>query len=425
MACFLSVNAEEISSSEYFGQDIQREAEVSFRSEGELSFIYNQGVVSSPHSYSNITAQTSGEFSYENGWSFGLGAIGGFNVFNASSNRSAVNYGNLRYFGIGDLGDISKAFVRYKNLRLEFKAGRFNNDFVDFPYITGDIQGASVKAKIEDIEYFGIFMDSLLLQNNHANIAHALYSSNVLRAYYPYSKREVLGFFGELFAGGATLNRENYKLQGFGLINTQLPVNELKGRQGALLQAGVNLEVKKIDQEIQNLQTLTLRSILQAGNTSANEGDKISFKDGLSALLWVEYKLNYNIFELGGGAFGVVGSRINGGIYTFTDPSYFYGKVINAPMQFPSPYFLSKSASAYGFGSIDFSTDKNLPMKLHGTISFGSYNEVSILLDYTAFEDKRLHLNLGAGYVYSHVLSIKDEDNPFNSSLLFFSRFYY
>ncbi|MCE3037950.1 hypothetical protein [Helicobacter anatolicus] len=392
---------------------------------GALGGLYNQGLGSS-HSYGNVMAHVGADFVLENGWKFGIGAIGGWNVFN----KSKTSYGDINYSGIGDKGDISEVYAHYKNSRLEFALGRFNTDFVDFEYLSGNIQGASAQVKVENISYWGIFMDSLLLTGAHKNTSSTLYGTNIIGSYYPTSKKNILGKWGEVFAVGFNYANEQFKASVFTLLNTQVPANVLPDRKGILFQVGGDAQYKaNINEEW--FFVSTLRGIFQLGNTEKLNGALIGAKDSIAGLVWFDQLFRYRIFEFGLGVYGVIGSEKNGGIYTFSDPSRFYGKIINNPLEFASPYFTSNNITGYVFGSIDLSKNKNLPLKLDGMVSFGNYTEYSIVLDYNAWSSGNMKINTGIGYVYSKSRELALSGltptyvNNDTSSLIIFGKFFY
>lgn len=56
--------------------------EIAVKPFGYLGLLYNQGVQKNPHSYVGALARLGVDFSYSNGWSFGIGAIGAWNIYN-------------------------------------------------------------------------------------------------------------------------------------------------------------------------------------------------------------------------------------------------------------------------------------------------------------------------------------------------------
>ena len=378
---------------------------------GSLGALYNQGV-GAPHSYANVMAHVGVKFDLENGWDFGIGAIGSWNVFSA-------NRGKAGYDGTIDGGDVSDAFAHYKNSRLEFALGRFNTNFIDFDYISGNIQGASGQVTLDNMTYWGIFMDSMLLTGAHKNIYYGLQGINIIGSYYPTSKKKILGSWGEVFALGLQHKGENITASAFTLLDTQLPMNYLPNRDGVLFQIGGDIAYHgKIGEEW--FFETKLRGIFQLGNTSWLNGDLLTPKDSLAGLLWLDQQFKYRIFEFGAGIYGVMGTHKNGGIYTFSDPSRFYGQVINQPLSFPAPYFREQILSAYLFGSIDLQKAKHLPIKIDGIVAFGGYNEYSLIASYNVLKMQNMQFDFGVGYVYSRVKATEGM-----SSLLFFGKFYY
>ena len=402
-----------------YAQDLDTGDEaLKFKSFGAIGGLYNQGI-GSKHSYVNLMAHVGVAFSLENGWDFGIGAIGGWNIYNKNS-PNGFNFGD--YNGIGDRGDISEAYVHYKNSRFEFAVGRFNTNFIKFDYLSGNIQGASATMLVNNVRLWAVFMDSLLLTGSNPNISSTLDGTNVILGYYPTAKKNILGVWGEVLAGGVNYSISGFDVNGFVLLDTQLPSNVLPGRNGVLFQAGGDVRYG-FDFSGDWRSDSVLRGIFQLGNTSMNPATSIGAGDALAGLLWFDQTFKYKIFDFGAGIYSIMSSYLNGGIYTFNDPSRFYGKTINFPTTFPSPYFSSGSAgqylNGYIFGSIDL-MKSSLPIKLDGMISFGRYQEYSIILDYNAWNYQNLHFNMGVGYVYSKLSAETGK-----SSFLLFGRFFY
>lgn len=392
---------------------------------GELGGLYNQGVGSS-HSYGNLMAHVGANFKLDNGWSFGLGAIGGWNVFS----KTKTNYGDMNYSGIGDNGDISEVYAHYKNSRLEFALGRFDTSFVDFEYLSGNIQGASAQISAGDFSYWGVFMDSLLLRGVHKNTTSTLYGTNIIGSYYPTSKENILGKWGEVLAVGMNYSANQLKASVFTLLDTQVPANVLPDRKGILFQIGGDVQYQfNINDEWKA--TSAFRGIFQLGNTAMISGKFIGAKDSIAGLVWLDQAFSYRIFDFGAGVYSVIGSQNNGGIYTFSDPSRFYGKVVNNPMEFASPYFASNNITGYVFGSIDLSKNKNLPLKIDGMLAFGTYTEYSIVADYKVWSSGIMQFNAGLGYVYSKSKDIATNTigvvhaSRDTSSFILFGKFFY
>lgn len=388
--------------------------DLQIKSFGALGGLYNQGVGSS-HSYGNLMAHVGARFILDNGWSFGLGAIGGWNVFNATK----TSFGDLNYSGIGDTGDISEAFAHYANSRLEFALGRFNTNFVDFDYIAGNIQGASAQLKVENLTYWGIFMDSMLLTGDHKNTVFSLHGTNIIGSYYPTSKKNIMGKWGEVFALGLKYSNGGFSTSAFTLLDTQLPFNTLPNRNGVLFQIGGDIGYSGLISGSWD-STTKFRGIFQLGNTSSLSGDLLSAGDFVAGLLWLDQKFTYKIFDLGAGVYGVLSSKNNGGVYTFSDPSRFYGKIIHSPLEFSSPYFKEQVISGYVFGGINLKNSKSIPIKIDGLIAFGKYTEYSLMIDYSVWKMQNMQFDFGMGYVYSQLRGSSSA-----SSLLFFGKFYY
>lgn len=389
---------------------------------GELGGLYNQGVGNN-HSYGNLMAHAGVNFILDNGLDFGLGVIGGWAIWDKTGgSQFSPNVTK------GSQGDLSEVFVHYKNSRLEFAVGRFNANFLGFDYMSGNIQGAAGAITTNDgrMHYWAMFADSMLYTGANRNTSSTLYGTNMIYNYNPNSKRNIMGSWGEVLAAGFDYTDQGFDASIFTLIDTRLPANQLAGKKGALFQLGGKLGYEMNFSGAWHSKSI-LRGIFQSGNTSASSVST----SGSSGLIWLDQTFVYRVFEFGGGLYGIFSSNGNGGIYTFSDPTRYYGKIINAPGTFPSPYFSSDGVNqlvnGYIFGSIDLMKSA-LPFRIDGIITFGRYQEYSFLIDYDAWKYHNMKLNVGIGYVFSKVTSVlssNPSNNNLQSSFLVFSKFSY
>ncbi len=153
-------------------------------------------------------------------------------------------------------------------------------------------------------------------------------------------------------------------------------------------------------------------------------------RDAIAGFIWFDQSFKYRVFEFGAGIYSVLSSYLNGGIYTFSDPTRYYGKIINSPASFPSPYFSSGGSgqfiNGYVFGSIDL-MKSSLPFKFDLMLSFGRYQEYSAIVDYNVWNYKEMHFDVGVGYVFSKLTTPSTAlyGQNLQSSFLLFAKFYY
>ncbi|AFI06218.1 hypothetical protein HCD_06080 [Helicobacter cetorum MIT 99-5656] len=386
--------------------------EISVSPFGYLGLLYNQGMQRNPHSYVGALTRLGVDFSYNNGWSFGIGAIGAWNVYNKQ------RLANI-YIGLGNFlgssknvkpylsaGDVSDAYLKYTTQRFKVALGRFDTDFVDFDWIGGNIQGASVVIEQNSMRYFGIFMDSMLYNGHQVNkeqgnrIATTL---NTLASYNPVSKRLYVG--GEVFALGTEYKKENFKFSPFVLIDTRLPMPT----ENVLVQVGGKFEYATSIAKGFTLHTLA-QGMYQYGNTNATTSAKNT------GLFMIDQTFKYGIFNFGMGFYMVPAPNNKGYLWTFNDRTKFYGRGINAP-GVPAIYFANSSISGYVFGGL-----KTNKMRLDVMIAFGNYQEYSLMSSYRIWTYKSLDFEAGGGYVYAH--NSKATKKSFgNSSFIVFGKF--
>ncbi|GAA7231982.1 hypothetical protein ID0463_13600 [Helicobacter pylori] len=386
--------------------------EIAVKPFGYLGLLYNQGAQKNPHSYVGALARLGVDFSYSNGWSFGIGAIGAWNIYNKQ--RLANLYISLgNFFGSSknvkpylSAGDVSDAYVQYTNQRFKIALGRFNTDFVDFDWIGGNIQGISVAFKQNSMRYFGIFMDSMLYNGHQINkeqgnrIATSL---NALASYDPVSKRLYVG--GEVFVLGAEYRHENLKVLPFILTDTRLPLPT----QNVLVQVGGKLEYDASLAKGFTSHTL-VHGMYQYGNTDATTNAKNA------GLFLIDQTFKYKIFNFGTGFYIVPARNNKGYLWTFNDRTKFYGRGINAP-GVPAIYFANSSISGYVFLGL-----KTKRVRLDAMVAFGDYQEYSLMSSFRVWTYRGLSFDMGGGYVYAYN-SKATRKSLGNSSFVFFGKF--
>ncbi|PAF52075.1 hypothetical protein [Helicobacter sp. 13S00477-4] len=378
------------------GTNFANALEVTVDPFGYLGVLYNQGIQSSPHSYIGLNARAGANFLLDNNWSLGLGAIGAWSVF---SNKQA----NAPYKSSGDISD---AYVKYNTENLKLAFGRYNTDFVEFDWLAGNIQGISVKINDRGMNYWGIYMDSILYngyQYSGQQGKRIATDLNALAAYNPTAKKSYVG--GEVIAGGVDYTYKDFRISPFVLIDTQLPTIT----KGALVQVGAKAGYATDFSGFHS--TTLLRGMFQYGDTDGLAGDD------LAGLIWIEEALKHKIFNFGAGFYAVLGADGKGSLWTFSDRSKFYGRGINSP-GVPAPYFANSTVTGYLFGGLD--TNR---VRVDAMVAFGVYQEYSLMADYKIWQHRNMKFNAGGGYVYSYSSKVLNDIG--NSSLVFFGKFSY
>ncbi|WP_235852994.1 MULTISPECIES: hypothetical protein [Helicobacter] len=382
---------------------------------GYLGMIYNQGFEHRPHSYVGFDARVGTNFSFNNGWAFGIGAIGAWNVYSRNKRfQPIVSVGNV----LGSvesnmrpylsMGDISDAYVKFDTQRLKFAMGRFNTNFVDFDWIQGNIQGGSLFIHRNDFKYWGIFMDSMLYngyQGNDLQGPRIATSINALASYDPVSKKKYVG--GEVVAFGMDYNNDKgVQISPFLLADTKLPGPAL----GSLFQLGFKVQYQR--DLPKNFKSYTIvHGIYQYGATGGIK------QEAQGGLFWIDQTFVYKIFNFGLGFYGVPASGQRGFFWSFDDKSKFYGRGINS-VGVPAIYFANDTYTGYLFGGM-----KTSKVRVDLMLAYGIYQEYSLMTNYKVWQYKKMILDAGIGYVYSY--SSKVVSNIGNSSLVLFTKFSY
>ncbi len=381
---------------------------------GYLGLIYNQGTEHNAHSYVGFDARVGTNFSLNNGWAFGIGAIGAWNVYSHNKKfQPIVSIGNV----LGSvennmrpylsMGDISDAYIKFDTQRLKFAIGRFDTNFVDFDWIQGNIQGGSLFIHRNDWRFWGIFMDSMLYngyQGNDLQGPRIATGINALASYDPVSKKKYVG--GEVVALGMGYENKGFNVAPFFLTDTKLPL----GARGALFQAGIKMQYEASMPKHFKSYTI-VHGIYQYGDTDGIKGQD------QSGLFWVDQTFMYKIFNFGAGFYIVPSMSQKGFFWSFNDKSKFYGRGINS-VGVPAIYFANNTITGYIFGGM--STNK---VRVDAMLAYGVYQEYSLMTNYKIWQYKQMILDAGIGYVYSY--SSKVMNSIGNSSFVLFTKFSY
>lgn len=382
---------------------------------GYLGMIYNQGLQHAPHSYVGFDARVGTNFSFNNGWSFGIGAIGAWNVYSRNKKfQPIISIGNVLGSTINNasrpylsMGDISDAYVKYDTKRLKIAIGRFNTNFVDFDWIQGNIQGASLFIHRNDFRYWGIFMDSMLYngyQGNDLQGPRIATSINALASYDPVSKKGYVG--GEVVAFGMGYEHKGFRISPFILTDSRLPML----KKGALVQVGFKFQYEA--NLPKGFESYTIvHGIYQHGDTDAIKGNNEA------GLFMIDQTFLYKIFNFGLGFYAVPAPNNKGYFWSFDDKTKFYGRGINS-IGVPAIYFANATMTGYLFGGM-----KTRKVRIDAMVAWGDYQEYSLMTNYKIWKYKEMALDAGIGYVYSY--SSKAISNIGNSSLVLFTKFSY
>lgn len=355
------------------------------------------------HSQNDFTfhVRSGADFNVNNsGFSFGLGAIGAWNIPLSPNTPSS------------SAGDISDAYIQYKRSvktndnktkeTLHASVGRFNSDYLRSDWIAGNIQGIAARYSVSNrFDIYATYLNSYLNTGYKKGQIGTKYGTSIaaLTPFSPTTKDNFVG--GEVLMAGLSFTEQSkYLIDVFGLINTSLPerFSTLTDRGSSLLaQGGITMGFTLIPHENFKART-TLRGLVQYGNTDRRDVANRAGQD-LSFLLWADEKVTiFNDFYVGAGAHYVGGREGMGGIWSITDATYYYGNTMglaSTTMGYIAPYFLNNTISAYIYGGIEYQR-----FKLHALASFIDYTEFSLMAQYRFWEQNAMSLEVGGGFVH-------------------------
>ena len=356
------------------------------------------------HSQNDFTfhVRSGADFNINNsGFSFGLGAIGAWNIPLSPNALSSST------------GDISDAYIQYKRSittnegktkeTLHASVGRFNSDYLRSDWIAGNIQGIAARYSISNrFDIYATYLNSYLNTGYKKGQIGAKYGTSIatLAPMSPTTKDMFVG--GEvLMAGISFTERSKYLVDAFGLINTSLPEtsNSLTNKGSSFLaQGGLTISFNIATQKEGFQARTTLRGLAQYGNTDRRDVPDRLGQD-FSFLVWADEKLTiFNDFYIGAGAHYVGGREGMGGIWSITDATPYYGNTIglaNTSMGYIAPYFFNNTISAYIYGGIDYKR-----FKLQALASFIDYTEYSLMAQYRIWDQNAMSLEVGGGFVH-------------------------
>lgn len=383
---------------------------------GALSSISGTEIIVSPFGYLTGMYQSAptdnfafhvrsgADFNINNsGFSFGLGAIGLWNIPLDSNQPS------------NSVGDISDAYIQYKRRvrtkegntkeTLQASIGRFNSDFLRSDWLAGNIQGIGARYSVSNrFDLYASYLNSYLNTGYKRGQVGTKYGTSIanLTPFSPNTKDRYVG--GEVIMAGISFTeKQKFLFDIFGLLNSSLP-NTLpavpNGNRGSSLlgQVGATISFKIATSQEGFQARTTLRGLAQYGNTDRRDAPDRLGQD-FSFLAWADEKLTiYNDFYIGAGAHYVGGREGMGGIWSITDMTRYYGNTMglaSTTMGYIAPYFFNNTITAYVYGGIDYKR-----FTLHALASFIDYQEFSLMAQYRFWEQGAMSLEVGGGFIH-------------------------
>lgn len=342
---------------------------------GKLGVLGSLDFGTARSSYTGVLAYAGADFKHDNGFRWGIGAIGSFTPWEQRSGVSnALN-----------TGDAAEAYIGFQGDSLIVLAGRFCNEFMKFEWLQGNVQGVSLRFKRfnkyeSNAAYWLTYANSYLYNGKQQSalgdkIATDLmglvsYNDNGLQ------KNNVFGS-GEMVVFGVDFRRRNSLLQPYALFHSNV--------SGSLLAQG-GLQIKIGDIEGKSSHSLaSLYAIYQYWDKPASNANTV--------LMWWDQSIALEgSFWFGFGIAGVVGDE-HSYFYSLSDASKFYGRSF-APSNF-APYFAGKSMYGYIYEGLDFGS-----VRADILASFGTYNEYSIMVSMIVWQKEAMKFEFGLGYAY-------------------------
>lgn len=355
-------------------------ADVKIGSYGYVGAMYNQGF--SNTSTIGLSARAGANFNFNNGLQLGLGATGSW----AAYDKNSGSFGGLVYSNGGsqypNTGDVSDAFIRYNGNNWKIAVGRFDASFLDFDYLSDNIQGVGFtydnlykKGVVDRMDLWVTYFNSFLTTGKQPNrIASEL---STMYAFHPGGRAEVGMSGGNVVAAGLNMNIAGFIFDPYLLFNNSAAIN-----RDILVQVGGKFGY--VNNFARNWKSSTfVRASFEYAKMPVDEA---------GFLAWVDQEFAYNKWLEFGLGFYFLGGH---GIWTINDHSRFYGGYVNA---YSRAYFADDNWSFYVFGSFDLLSDR---LGIDVMLAGGNYTEFSAVLNYTAWKGNTMKTDVGGGYVYS------------------------
>lgn len=354
---------------------------------GHIGGAYNQGlsggnksgVDNDKASYGGVTGHLGVDFGF-NALHLGVGAYGSFPIYGTKifnegyyENQADVAY-SKKY------ADLSDLYIKYDGGDLTIAVGRFNNEFLDSPWINAYMQGVAAKWKIRSFGAWATWM------NDYTTYGYAFNRiASELMSYHRFpSSFNGFGIGNEVFAGGLNFDFKFLKFDPY--------VNYFfnKGSVDDSIQAGARLALVFGDNG--PVQSTTSIDFMWENTFGISNDDTM-------LLLTDEELLFGGVFKLGGGFLATTGGN---GIVAINNPTRFYGAKFLTPNYNygSSGYFFAKNNTWYVFTGV-----KSQYFDLDVLYANGDYNEFSAIASFTVFDKQvkgslnGIALKVGGGYV--------------------------
>lgn len=364
---------------------------------GFLGAYYSQGLGNMPafdsnnksvqQAYAAILARLGLDIGLGQNFSFGLGVQGAFPVYQNYYNQNKQKpVGDQHY---PQKYDVSDAYLKFDNKMTSFIVGRFDvgqfyygkntQDYSGMDWLWGNIQGAALNIKAQNIGVWALWMNSKLgVYGNQNRMAYEMANFGTFSAW----KRN---HAGEVFMGGLDFDYDVFKFSPYVMFDTNY--SKTTGTKG-VLSAGAKAVLDIKGNGLRSITTLRgLWQQYEIANQTINP-----------TLLWVDEELVFSeIFKVGA---GYISTGKNGALLYGHDNSRFYGYRGSYNIDYyaygnPLVYG-GNTGTWYVFGGIKPDSRLELDLLYAG----GSYSEISAVAQLRIYgTNESTNLKIGGGFV--------------------------
>lgn len=319
-------------------------------------------------------------------FSFGVGLQGAFPFYENYHGLNKQNPVGSVYYPQNY--DVSDAYLKYDNKSTSFVAGRFDvgqfyygkdrQEYSGMDWLWGNIQGAALNIKGQNVGIWGLWMNSKLgVYGNQNRMAYEMASFSTFSAWKH-------NHAGEVFMGGIDFDYDVFKFSPYVMFDTNYQHSKTPGTKSVLSAGGkVVLDIK--GNGVRSITTLRgLWQQYEVGNQTFNP-----------TLLWADEELIFSdIFKIGAGYISTNKHSVQ--LYGH-DNSRFYG-YRGASIYGTSPLLYGGSNASTWYVFTGLKPDSRLELDL--LYSGGDYSEISAVGQLRIFgTNEGTNAKIGGGFV--------------------------
>ncbi|WP_066387537.1 hypothetical protein [Helicobacter himalayensis] len=351
---------------------------------------YNSDNKAEQEAYMAAAARLGLDIGLGQNFSFGVGLQGAFPFYqNYYSQNKQQPVGDVHY---PQNYDVSDAYLKYDNKATSFVAGRFDvgqfyygkdrKEYSGMDWLWGNIQGAALNIKGQNIGIWGLWMNSKLgVYGNQNRMAYEMARFGTFSAWKH-------NHAGEVFMGGVDFDYDVFKFSPYVMFDTDNQHSKASGTK-SVLSAGAKVVLDIKGNGVRSITTLRgLWQQYESANQTINP-----------TLLWADEELIFSdIFKIGAGYIST--NKYSAQLYGH-DNSRFYGYrggLVGSKYYGTNPLLYGGSNASTWYVFTGLKPDSRLELDL--LYSGGDYSEISAVGQLRIFgTNESTNAKIGGGFV--------------------------